>query len=595
MVKAVYLEQVKYMAFSPFIAPTTNGVQVLTFGPQASFWKNLLMTDMVINPERPGTLIDWDVGEVKKLLNEHPDLSLPLNEMSQLFFDYGTKSAMHGLQALLAGRARPEMPTWNEEAFGGITNLDDIQGMFGSKATGIEHLFRSQGNSPLPYFVPYGLGIPPISIKITDDSRLKEIFERILSLTPEPRPWLARSIALNERPGKYESPAFLVDPRDPEGSYQRFSGTVRRMQEIDDRLGTMPMPMIGSWYEFDDGKWGFAYDIVSFVADSVNPTDPDEMHLAIVHGLGKGAVELGREAILTTVNRKSGNITFLGNKDQEMIKKSGRSCEPVYDPREYRQKSVHYFDPDAGDIAMRALAPQLLKNNAGYDCHRTYVQPISKGKGGSFGCGPFSNHASLANLVSILTYLHDVFGPIQIEGAFLNKNTPFPYLHQLITVPKTVLEERPLTIEKRHISSDKVIGAGKFEGPIIFHKEDRTLPYGYKSNLSIIDKLDEEFADTGYILVTDENTWVMFQATPHCRCRITESSMNVSSHAVTETRYRIAEDPGVAHILAMNAKIEDFDPSGAGADFREGNVAVYRKARIDSNGREVAVEIILPE
>lgn len=483
----------------------------------------------------------------------------------------------------------------------GALAAESLADTYGIKTAGIwDPLLALQNESPVPYSVPEAIALTPRSCGGVTSSDLDQAFEQISAYSNEPRPWLARSSALNEKSGSNDSPPFYVDPQDRRGSLRAFKTTVERMMDSDADLGVLLMPMVGAWSKLG-GMRVFGAEIVSFAADTVNPFRSTEMHFAFVQGLGIGAVGMGKNAVLVTVDRDSGEITFLGNRDKRVLRKHTGSTSVPLEPETYRQKTRHFFDPKKLDIASLPLTDKYFQE------HDHRLLTISDGRfvrlpknvllTSSEGIMPFDDPETFSNLVSIMQFIHAKRGRSQIEGAFLRRTAQFPFLYQHITPPPSPTLDRDLMPLQRHIYSNEVIGCGSFEGPLVWY-----IPRNPELSMAGICKLmdiDKKFAETGYIMLGAQDREVM-NHTPNCRHRISEEPLNASGHAITLMREEMCEHPEISVTITENAQVMQKNYGsraiagikGKIIDEDESAITVFEKVRLDSNGRELAVEIV---
>ncbi len=476
-------------------------------------------------------------------------------------------------------------------------SCEELADNYGPKTAGvIDPLETLPEESPVPWLVLERIVLPPKSRGRVSEEDLKQIFEEIVGSCDGPRPWFARSTELKEQSGRNHSPEFYVDPNDKRGSFRDFQDTVKAMREGNPDMGVLLMPMVGEWSVLAGGAQAFGAEIVSFAADTVNPFRPSEMHMAFAHGLGMGAVGAGRDAVRVTADRESGKITFFGNLDERVMRcVAGSTARPV-DSYSYRQKKRYFFDPQTKRIESKNLSldyfiTAFISRQLIDDGVLRLEQPGESFLEKLLGQTPFGNPAMLSNLVSILQFIHARKGRSQIEGAFLNRTAPYPYLYQHITPPPSPELARDIAPLERHIYSDMVIGCGSFEGPLVWYLGDE------ERDLRNLTSVDAAFAGSSYILL-GAHTREIINSTPHCLHRISEDWLNASGHAITLMREWMQEHPERAMTIAERARVEGKNTGGcrviAGrrgkTDFR-GTVVVFDKARLDSNGREMAVEI----
>ncbi len=331
---------------------------------------------------------------------------------------------------------------------GGLS-YEELVEDYGPEAAGIvDPLIALQEESPVPWFVPDAIGLPPLSRGDVTAKDLEEVFEEISDGYVKPRPWFATGSGLNDQSGCNGPAPFYVDPKNRRKSLSEFQNTVEAMREGNTDMGVLLMSMVGERRVLSTSIAGelivFGAEIVSFSAETVHSDRQTQMRIAFVQGLGIGAAEAGKDAVQVTVDRKSGKITSFDHADEQIVADSGEGAVQVTEPIEYRQKHQYFFDPKT-----RRIESRLLDTKYFYSCKTDqliddgvlrYAMNDERNSDKLLGRTPFGDPAMLSNLISVLQYVHGRRGPSRIGGAFLHRRAPYPYLYlyQSISPPPLV-------------------------------------------------------------------------------------------------------------------------------------------------------------
>lgn len=468
---------------------------------------------------------------------------------------------------------------------------------YGGKAQGLVKLLEAQGQAPHPFAIPDTFGIPA-HVKDVDDRELRRVYDALTAGAGSRGVLMARSSSLAEMPGRFESLSAAYDLRNPDQGFLRFLNAVQKVRaQSPEDMGVVLMPMVGNVRVTRHGKHSFGETNTSFVADSHSPIHPDEMHIAAVHGLGTRVVAANSDFIPVFVDRATGHILNIGNKDDEQILAYGEEEVIAGRLRNYRQKRLDYFDLKSGSLRSRLIFKDVVDTNhfmllsGGMlvrDVERTYLWP-------GIGISPFTNGVSLYQLSRLLGFLSDQYGPVQIEGALTESDSDRIHLYQLLEMPDAKGSDKTITIQKPHMVASEVIGTCDFKGPLlVWHFKGRHEVGG----LYRFDKEMSEKYPGGYALITECHHSDIVEATPHCRVRISFGSENISSHAVTMMRTLISQNPDSGYVMAMNPVAQ----AGIGDRLNQ----VFKRTghylfdfetwvHIQSNGREFALKEIAGE
>lgn len=486
---------------------------------------------------------------------------------------------------------------------------------FGTKTAGNARLLELRPGSPFAYDVLDDFGIAPPVNGTATRAELREVFGDLTHGLTTMSVLMARSSGLREdstAAGSAPTLCSRFDPAHREASFAHFARNVETVRAFSNEMGVHATVMAGRERRIHTGQRAFGYDLLSFVADSHEPTYPPEVTMNFAHGLGTRAVARDGDAIMVNALRASGLFTFFGNADEKFWNRACGSIEPVQSADNYRQHHVDFFDLERDVIATGNIDPEFfsagtdplpdeltilegeLFQRVSYEADAKatailrriggdHLDPrvLNRGSDGVLlGITPFQNHRMPGHLIGILRYLAEHGGPVQIEGAFLNRNTLTPRLFQHLPVPLAATATPALTIEHPHLRTDRVIGGGEFRGPLV-----TWIP---TSAFAIIDvnqlaAIDQQFKTTGYILfITPQHTQAMVSATPHCHYRLTNSSISSSSHAATATRGKQGA------VLASRVAQSPYDlvEFVLPPDERRGPFAIYRTAHLQANGVE---------
>lgn len=305
------------------------------------------------------------------------------------------------------------------------------------------------------------------------------------------------------------------------------------------------------------------------------------------------------------MNRYSGAVLHVGNRSLERLNRFGGSRWGVNLSEDYRQAHLEVydwrtkairktgleFDPwDKVSFALvyGSLVTERYAKNEGFEIN----------SGNEVGALPFGNSSQILNLIRIMKYLLNPDptisnNPIQIEGAYRSSSSKLPYLYQKTTVPSTQAEGLPLSIAEAHIISDKVLGKGKFTGPLIYVPPIDNFESEYVT-VARFHKIDQMYAKTGYILLTSVHSQRVMTSTPNCRYRVGIKPHASTSHAISLIRLNNSRAaPEDQHILLTEAEPRmgwSILDSSANRMYEDGT-RVFNEATLESNGQKAALLI----
>lgn len=479
--------------------------------------------------------------------------------------------------------------------------------IYGVKAAGNSQLVELQPQCTVPYLVPDAWAVPPLAYGDFSTSDIRVAFDDLTKGLTQGAVLMARSSATDEMPGKNPTLFTYFDPDNIESSFKRFAASVDEVLGTSRTMGVLLTKMVGDPVTLPDGQVVIGRKNVSFVADSHNPVVPEEMSLSLVHGLGTKVVEAGPEYIAVTVDRKSGLITSFGDQTKAALLADCGSLgtTPRAQLSDYRQLQCDGFDVGKGQIVSRPIDHDVFSSKFPpriVDGMLTADEfPVSPEKqdptvlSRHVKFSPFGNVGMFQQLTGALQMLSRNLGPVQIEGAYCSNDASALYLYQLISVPELTRSAEGLTVEKPLFVSNKVIGRGKVQLPLIVLSDQVVLHFTSRmtGNDVIQYGLDPRYIGelqaydaqhkTGYALLAPQQGRALVEATPHCRVRLSETTENLSSHAVTLTRYLAHQNPDQGYMMAMEVKGDFGQDPAAG-------ILVYDKVRIESNGRELRLK-----
>ncbi len=487
-------------------------------------------------------------------------------------------------------------------------------GSYGLKTAGYVRLQALQSACPIRYEVPPAWAIPPRSQGRATEWDLRQAFDDLTQGLSEEAVFMARGSSLAERPGESPTLFFRFDPHGRRQSFRTFVSKIGEVRATHDDMGVLATIMVGGLHLFRDGTRAIGWDNVSFVADTHHPMAPQDIHIAAVSGLGTQAVLPGGEAVFITADRHLGLINSFVNKTEEAFLLPNFGSRPCLDRKAYRQKRADYFDPDRETIASRELESDFIhwfRFNPETGIHREdyprvyyghlvrrmrEVSPAAEQKLRAIpgygdqeievGINPFLEGTPLMNVIGILQFLAENVGPVQVEGGFLTGASPMPFLYQLQDTPESLVSRLPLSAMRRDLHSQEIIGVADFTGPLLWTRS---------ATADVLSEMDRCFADTGYMLLTSGHEGRLIEATPHCRIRLATGRINVGSHAVMLARLKMRESPDAGYLLAQNVGIVNAayrSINGRRKDEERAGVHIFHRARLESNGSEMAVEIL---
>lgn len=459
------------------------------------------------------------------------------------------------------------------------------QEVYGVKAAGYSQLVELQQQCPVPYLVPDAYAVPPLAHGGFSAADIRQAFNDLTSGLAQAAVLIARSSATDEMPGQNPTLFTYFNPKDVEGSFKRYAASVNEVLNTSSTMGVLLTKMVGDPVTLKGGKVVIGRNNVSFVADSHNPVNADEMTMSLVHGLGSKVVEAGNEAIIFTVDRDIGNITFVGEQRADAVLQRTNSTG-IDDLQDYRQRSCDAFDVKSGAVVSRPIDEGVFANYAVYTPNVVHgmltSDDIPPGPLQIEGLmyrqmyhTPFGNVGMFGQLAGALKYLSEQLGPVQIEGAFTSNDASAMHLYQVLSVPEPTRSNVPLTIQQPDLISKMVMGSGRVQMPLFYRS-------GYTSS-SDLRAFDAQHATTGYALLAQSHDLELTGMSPNCRVRLSYKDENMSSHPVTLTRFKMLENPEAGYMLAMNvqnvqgAQVVKYGP--------------HAMVTIESNGKELRMEL----
>lgn len=466
---------------------------------------------------------------------------------------------------------------------------------YGVKSAGDVVLHQLQPGSPYPYDIPEAYAIPPRRHAgyISDD--ISRTFQTLIQGRTKRGVLMARSSAIGEESGQNDTLMTPFDPADIPQSKRRFLTAVEQMLDSSRDMGVLATRMVGTARKLEDGTDAFGFDNVSFSADTHCPFDLRQLYIALAHGLGTRTVAGCEDFIPVTAMLESGLITFIGNKNDDIILRLHSSADFVIDPHEYRARNADCFNLRTGQVDTHKLEFSFLRGLILNSMHIIDGRLVhyTETKEHNLGLMPLESPLAIMHLIDILRYIVQTKGSSQIEGAFLNGNSLIPSIYQYLNVPPVQPSGAPLTIEKSHLSSSNVIGSVSFKGPLVFFNGPEN-GWSNDKTRELLFQLDERFKESGYILLSLSHDRDFIRLTKNCRIRLSRFLENPSSHAVTFMRQKMGSDPTGGYSIAVHVSATDefynLTPSETFA-FDGGMIGIYN-AHLESNGAEMALQVL---
>lgn len=489
---------------------------------------------------------------------------------------------------------------------------------FGIKTAGVVNLMNLAPASPVPFTVQDGLAIPADASRGLAAADVRGAFDDLTSDMGSKGALLVRSSAIDEEPGQNITRFVAYERERADESFARFCGAIHEVGESKASMGVLLMPLVGGLKMLTDGSEALGWDNVSFVADSHSPFSPDEVFVAMVHGLGTRVVEAGDEFISMTAERSSGWISSIGNREEHFILQRGCGNAGVKLPEHYRQRSADFFSVADGVIKSALLslgdAEYERKFKASSDWHFTDGKLMRIGGENAklppnlkenrdprrhnmqaVGFIPLQRAEASLNLIGILQYLSEQTGlPVQIEGAYPDPESEIPVLYQMIDMPLQQMTKGKVPTFGADIVSRSVIGSCDFKGPLLFlNCQKRDFEY-FEDVSAVIAELERR--GEPYMLFAPDQNEYLIERTPNCRVRISGNTLeNASSHPVSYTRLRQSREPSAGFTLAMGANILLRSLKKAHADYydpkkkKKVNFVLYENAHARADGRRFSV------
>lgn len=432
--------------------------------------------------------------------------------------------------------------------------------LYGSKIEGLVRLDVLRATrSGLFNVTPHHPLLPSINGGRIDEREFNSAISRFTQGLTEYGILMARSSGLTERPGANPTLRSIWDPNQVDRSTRNYLDITHRLFESAPDMGVALTKMVGKASAVDGGRILFGRTNVSFVADTHHPSDASKMHIALVHGLGTSVVESGSGFISVVVDRESGRIEHVVNKNREEAMLPARSVRTVQDPRQYAQHYMDQIDLRDGADIREAIAEEFL--------HSFPLATLKNGRiqgwygerpaNGALGRFPLINYEGLNNLIGSMQYIAQEEGPTQIEGAFQTPSDDIPWIYQLLRVAlpplsnvqisDSELANAIVTVDLKNPSS--LVGCCDWSGPLLI-----TDLYGEDLSDKLIE-LERKYGESGYALLVTEQDRDTVNLTPNCRIRLSSTKMNPSCHAMTEMRIKMSERPNDGYVFADNVII----------------------------------------
>lgn len=456
--------------------------------------------------------------------------------------------------------------------------------MYGGKIAGDVSLRQALPESPVAYRVPQGFGVKP-RCHGGDLSRvaLRASFDALISGAARRGVLMARSSSLTERPGHNPTIEAVFDQTDPETSFRRFQSASEQVFETRKDMGVLLTRMVGEETRFDDGTPAFGWTNRSFVTDSHSPFNHKEMLMSAVHGTGHQVVDTNSEYVAIIALRESGMVLTVINRTREASMAHGGSVTFCKDIEEYAQKQGTFVDLRTGKVHKRDLSQA--------DVDRSHPFCLTSPTGPT----PLKDIEHIQSVFSTLRYLSARYGSIQIEGTMLDSEGDAPFIYQLLKYPAEQHSTQPVSITDPHLTSETVIGKGKFSGPLIFFNiKEKTRGVPTFEERTLLWDIDSQHSTRGYVLVTDLHSKDIMSATPNARVRISLGNENPLSHVATDTRRENMLNRKKAPILVVQPQVTADAPEELKRLFespRSDTSFVFDEVMFEANGQEMALRV----
>ncbi len=235
-----------------------------------------------------------------------------------------------------------------------------IEEHYGTKVLGVAQLVQMRAELALQeahYQVPNGFGVPKEKIVPV---QLRYAFHQFTQ-GHQGQPFLVRSSAYREPPGKNRSEALLFTPSN------RFYSTLGMLKAYDAVVADEPKGVLIQWMAASKGDiedydaldygptvirtsgdpraprkqvWGSAER--SFFVHSHSTFDPSRIQIAVVQGLAMGVADGEVKPILIDVDGQTGMIKMVLEGD-DYQQQRGKILD-----HGWRQKDFYYYDPQKG-------------------------------------------------------------------------------------------------------------------------------------------------------------------------------------------------------------------------------------------------------
>lgn len=477
-----------------------------------------------------------------------------------------------------------------------ISRSSDVpERIYGTKAYGLGVLSELQGASPVPYLVPLSFALRMMREGGFVAGALAYAFDALTHGLAHDAVLMARSSGYQERPGANSTLFSRFDPQNIDESRRRFESATHTVASASEDMGVVLTRLVGRKTATHGLKPAIGRENASFVANSHSLISPDELFIAIAHGLGTRVVEGAKGSIIVTANREGGLVTGFVNHPDGVVRTTGFSGIAVSASDNYRQTMRDIYLLEAGMLSEerfdeQSSAPMEYLSIVDGKVGDLTIAYDDKSSDPFFskviGWSPFPTSEAVQGLFGVIKFLSDRLGPIQIEGAFApdESGTVSLYLYQLLGLPRVNAEVWPLTITDPVLTSNRVMGRGKWTMPLV------GIDSWVLVDCNEIKEIEARFADSGYALLADEHSGQLLDDTPHAKIRLSVETDNFASHIATDMLIQLSRDP-TRGMMAMGVRLvpgKQKPPPDEGS----GKINIWNNVTIESSGRELAIDFL---
>lgn len=416
---------------------------------------------------------------------------------------------------------------------------------------------------------------------------------------------MVRSSGVNETPGASPTLPVVIDQANLETSTDKLFEAIERVATSSPDMGVLCMPMLGAVMTLRDGRLAIGPQNVGLVAESHYVFGHDQMAFALAHGMGSGVVEQSGGVITITVERETGNVTYVGQKTQAATLSKRLNKFRAPDTFEgYRQQSARVFLIGEGHevsvpLSQIGVYPErhLGLKLDGFeklfylvDQHfQTRPCPsylLNQGRAARMGLLPLPTLSAFHNLIGTIQSLYGTLNtPFQIEGALV-VGQDLPVILQLESLP-LIGKKGEITLQNPHMESTHVIGFTKARLPLVV--------VGSKTRQDDIIKINARYPD-GYAILyamgeNDRDLIDYFdKSATNCRVRLNLDEDQWGRHGMLEMRRKMDEDPDAGFVVAGQVQIGPHAPNKLQKAITKGRMTIFDGVEIQSDGETLAVK-----